>query len=277
MGRILFLLLLTVCLFFVARYLSAQPRLKDVVQKAQMGTNGDYAIVIRDLKRNEQFTQQEHKVYAAASLYKLWVMATVFQQIKEGKLHKDDVLSEDIATLNATFGIDSPGPGEETSGGITLTVQQALEQMITISHNYSALLLAKTVGQDQISAMVKGIGMHESSYETPQTTAHDTAIFFEKLYNGQIVDKKSSQEMIDILKRQQLNDRIPKYLPKTIQVGHKTGEIDLFKHDAGIIFTPQGDYIMIVLTESDSPSGAAERIALLSKAVYSYFSKRGLF
>ncbi|MBI2622076.1 serine hydrolase [Candidatus Microgenomates bacterium] len=80
--------------------------------------------------------------------------------------------------------------------------------------------------------------------------------------------------MISLLLQQELNDRIPKYLPKEAKVAHKTGEIDFAKHDAGIVFANSGDYLIVVLSESDNPSAASERIANLSKAVYEYFSKK---
>ena len=77
--------------------------------------------------------------------------------------------------------------------------------------------------------------------------------------------------MIELLKKQQLNDRIPKYLPSGTFVAHKTGELGYYKHDAGIVFSEQDNYILVVLSKTDSPSSGAEEIAKLSKAVYDYF------
>ena len=77
--------------------------------------------------------------------------------------------------------------------------------------------------------------------------------------------------MIEILKRQTFNDRIPKYLPKEIDVAHKTGELFGSKHDAGIVFGKNGDYIIVVLSKTESEAEAAEKIANFSKEVYEYF------
>lgn len=71
-------------------------------------------------------------------------MATVYKQIKDGKLTEDQVLSKDVDTLNEKFNID-PDSAELTNGTITLTVGAALNQMITISHNYAVLLLTQKV------------------------------------------------------------------------------------------------------------------------------------
>ena len=78
--------------------------------------------------------------------------------------------------------------------------------------------------------------------------------------------------MLGFLKGQQLNDVLPKYLPENIVVAHKTGNIDAFDNDAGIVYGPKGDYIIVLLSESDNPAGAEDRMAQLSKAVYDYFN-----
>lgn len=248
--------------------------LKETVEKAMDGTEGNYAILIRNIKTGESYASNEHRSYDAGSLYKLWVMATVYKKIEEGKLKEDQELSQDIATLNRKFGIDD-GSAEFTEGAINLTVGQALTQMITISHNYAALLLTEKVGLSQVSEFVKQNGFKESGLGTkggsPETTVFDMALFFEKLYKKELGNEESTNKMIELLKRQRLNDKLPKYLPEGTIVAHKTGEIDYFSHDAGIVYSGKGDYIIAVLSESDFPAGAEDRIARLSRSVYEYF------
>ncbi len=251
--------------------------LKAIVENSLQGTKGTYGIVIKNLKTGESYFANEHRVFEAGSLYKLWVMAVVYKEIQEGQLTKDQVLSEDIAALNQEFFID-PEEAEQTDGTITLTVGSALTQMITISHNYAALLLAQKVTLPQMTAFLKEAGFNESTVGTqgapPTVTPFDVTLFLEKLYKGELASQEYSQEMIDLLKNQKLTDGLPKYLPDTSKVANKTGEIGWFKHDGGIVFSEKGDYIIVIMSESDSPAGAQERIALLSKAVYDYFNAK---
>lgn len=245
--------------------------LEKTVKITQENTKGTYGITIKNLLTNREYFNKEHVSFDAASLYKLWVMAAVYQQIKEEKLSKDEELSGDVAELNKKFNIPEDA-AEQTEGIITLTVEQAIFQMITISHNYAALLLTDRIGISNLNNVLKKYNLKESSVgQSPKTTAYDTALFFEKLYNGEIVDKEYSQKMIDILKQQRINDRLPLYLPKDTVVAHKTGELNNFKHDAGIVFSKSGDYVIVILSESDVPDAAADRIANLSKAIYDYF------
>ncbi|HSW97810.1 MAG TPA: serine hydrolase [Candidatus Saccharimonadales bacterium] len=249
------------------------------IQDALTGATGTYGIVVKNVKTDEDYYSNSHRQFESGSLYKLWVMATVFEQIKQGKLHERDIVSEDVAQLNKTFYID-PDSAEKTSGKITLSIHDALEQMITVSDNYAALLLTDRVKLFNISLFLEQNGFSESKVgikgKAPITTASDIALFFEKLYKGQLSDPKYTGEMIGLLKRQRLNEKIPKYIPDGISIAHKTGELDQFTHDAGVVYAPNGDYILVILSESDSRNLANDRIAGISQNVYTYFTNKGI-
>ncbi len=304
-GILLFIIVVVVCLFFGLNQLatkrvnditvitstpSGSPgptipmqtetnSLKSVVDNALEGTTGTYGIVIKNLKTGETYSANEHKVFDTGSLYKLWVMATVYKQIENGQLQEDQMLSEDVATLNQKFNISSES-AERTEGTVTFTVRDALTQMITTSDNYAALLLSEKVRLSSVAAFLKKHNFGESAVGTtggsPTATPSDVALFFEKLYNGKLANEHYTDEMMNVLKTQQLNNGIPKYLPDKSKVANKTGEIDAFKHDAAIIFTDNGDYIIVVMSETDAPLAAQERIALVSKGVFDYFTGKPL-
>lgn len=277
----IFLWILIIFLFWVGIFKKTEIKspkltLQSTIEQAMVGTEGRYGIVIKNFKTGESYRLNDRQVFQAGSLYKLWVMATVFQKIKEGSLKEDDLLSGDISVLNKEFNI-SPEEAESESGAISLDVSAALKQMITISHNYAALLLSKAVKLSSVEAFLKENGFRESALGSdtgpPEVTPSDIALFYEKLYKGELVGPEYTEKMADLLKNQQLNNGLPKFLPSEVKIAHKTGDIGLSKHDAGIVFLPdQGDYLIVILSESDYPPGAQERIALLSKAVYDYFN-----
>ncbi len=256
----------------VSSFMNNKPTaLKEVIEKKKEGIAGTYGIIVKNLKTGQSYSSNEERSFEAGSLYKLWVMLTAFEQIEKGELKEGEVLSEDIADLNNAFNISSKD-AELTEGGITLSVKDALEQMITISHNYAALLLAQRVKISSVSTYLKAHNFNDSNVgEPPKTTAFDIALLLEKLYKGELANPENTQKMLELLKRQKLNDGLPKYLPEGTQVGHKTGDIGWFKHDVGIVFQSSGDYIIVVLSESNSPSGAQEKIAEISKAVFEFF------
>lgn len=248
-----------------------QKSLNDVVENSLLGTEGTYGIAIKNLKTKESYYKNEHRTFESASLYKLWVMATVFDQLQKGLLHEDDILSQNVQTLNDKFQIATEN-AELTDGVITLRISEALNKMITISDNYAALLLSEKVKLATVRKFLINHALTESTLGVPpQTTAGDIALFLEKLYNAELANSTYSEEMIDLLKNQSLNNKLPKYLPENVVIAHKTGELGSVTHDAGIVFGGNGDYVLVILSQSDTPRAAEERIAGISKSVYDYF------
>jgi len=78
-----------------------------------------------------------------------------------------------------------------------------------------------------------------------------------------------------MLKLTRMNDRIPKYLPAEITVAHKTGLENGVCHDAGIVFTRKGDFIIAVLTKhANANSNQSKKfIAKVSLYAYKYFEQ----
>lgn len=251
-------------------------RLRVAIETARAGDVGKFGIVVEDIKKGEVYLSGAHEVFPAASLYKLWIMSTAYQQIQLGQIRKDEILSDSISNLNANFNID-PEAAELTEGSITLSVTQALEKMITISDNYSALLLTKRIRLSKVADWLTNQSFNESTVGTdggmPTTSAYDIALFFEKLYHGELADTQNTDQMLSLLQRQKQNNKLPKYLPQGTLIAHKTGELNTDTHDGGIVYSPKGSYIIVVLAENSGAAVAEEEIAQLSKAVYNYFTE----
>ncbi len=247
-------------------------QLADVVEPLLPTTAGTYAIYIKQLQTGEKYAVNDHKSFPAASLYKLWIMATVYNLMQDGTLTPDMMLTESIPALNRAFGID-PESAELTEGTVSFSIKDALFKMITVSHNYAALALSKKVKIATGKDFLTNYGFMESSFgEPPKTTASDIGLFFEKLNQGTLINRESSDAMLTLLKKQELNNKIPRLLPQNTVIAHKTGELGSVTHDAGIIYTPNGSYVLVVLTETPDPASAETTISRISAAVYTYFS-----
>lgn len=244
--------------------------LPKIVEAILDKADGTYAVYIEHLKTGEIYEFNENEQFGSASLYKLWVMGETYRQIEEGKLNKNQVMKDEIPKINERFGIATES-AELKEGEISMTVDEALYDMIANSDNYSALLLSQTIRLSNVRGFMEEYGYNDSSLDPPTTTAKDIATFFKQLYNKEIIREDVSEEMMDLLLDQTWNDRIPKYLPENIEVAHKTGELSGVKHDGGIVFTDNGDYIIVIMSDTRSESKAAEVEAKISEAVYEYF------
>lgn len=246
------------------------------ISEALVGTQGSYAIVVTNKKTGESYMHNEHTVYDAGSFYKLWIMATVYQQIEAGNLQEDVVLEGDIKELNKKFHIPEDS-AELTEGTIDFSVASALKQMITISHNYAALLLTEKIRLSTVGRFLSQKGFKESHVggndKLPTTTASDIALFFDKLLKGELANEENTAKMLTLLEEQKLNNKLPRLLPTEVVVAHKTAELGLFSHDGGIVYLPDAKYIIVVMSKTNYPPGAEERISNISQNVYNYFTK----
>jgi len=90
------------------------------------------------------------------------------------------------------------------------------------------------------------------------------------IYNGDFISADVSGKCLDLLLDSRSRDRIPRYLPKNIQIAHKTGLEKGVCHDVGIVFAPEGDLLVCVLTKHSNPNSVPSKkfIARLSLLAY---------
>jgi beta-lactamase class A len=261
---------------FTIEGLQNSEQMEEIVQNDLKNSQGTYAVSIKNLKTGERYYYNEHQEFESASLYKLWIMAETYKQIQQGSFSEEKILSNSIENLNNDFQISSDS-AELTDGNLTSSISGLLNNMITFSDNYSAYLLIENIKIANIQNFLDENGLNESKFITndgnPTTTASDIESFLEKLYKGELANKTYTAEMIDLLKKQQLNGKLPKLLPKDLTIAHKTGELDNFSHDGGIIYSKNGDYIIVIMSNTDDASTANDVIAQISKGVYNYFIK----
>jgi beta-lactamase class A len=81
---------------------------------------------------------------------------------------------------------------------------------------------------------------------------------------------ESSDRMLEILKHQEFNEKIPAGLPPGTPVAHKTGDITKVHHDAAIVYPPgESPYVLVVLTSGIADEKVANQtIAEISRVVW---------
>jgi beta-lactamase class A len=207
-------------------------------------------ITIKNLKTGAMAGTNQTQVFTSASLYKLFVAHGIYKQIDSGQRSLGDKV------------------GDRTLG-------ECLNLMITVSDNSCAEALGSQLGWAKYNSTLKSLGFNQTKFGSPmQTSAADVATLLERLYSGTLLSRNSSSHFLDLLKAQKINNRLPQGLPSGTTIAHKTGDLDGFVHDAGIVYGPKGDYI-VVMTSGPwaTPSAAPSKFAELSRMLYGQFSK----
>jgi hypothetical protein len=90
-----------------------------------------------------------------------------------------------------------------------------------------------------------------AKWGTGRSSPREMVTLLDMLYRGKLVDKAASDEMLAILKRQQLHSGIARDRPNLV-VASKSGALDHLRSDIGIVYTPRGDVAMAI-TADDIP------------------------
>jgi beta-lactamase class A len=233
-----------------------------VVDAFVVGQKVRFSIVAIDLSTGARATQLSDRQVRSASLYKLFVARELLRRIYAGTLPRD-------------------APAGDGEGR---TVDECLRAMIVVSDNACGAAGLTMVGRGAQNAELRRDGFIKTSLASPQlTSADDVALFFERARDGTLLGPDgaaATAELYQLLREQEVNDRLPPALPPGTPIAHKTGDVREWAHDAGVITTPRGDVLLTVLSgpwplpccDADHP-GAAEQIAFgaigeLGRAVY---------
>ena len=242
--------------------------------------NGRVAIYLKDLRGGREWTYHPDDLFPSASLIKLPVMACVFNRMKEGGLTLDTPM-----TLRRRERVGGSGRLKWAADGTRYTVREVLERMITESDNTAMRMLLDEVGFDYFARGFTGNlgltytqihpeGLSLDNRRIPNenyTTAREMGGLLERMYHGQLVDRFSSEMMLEYMKGLKTRKRLARALPVGWQLAHKTGLLRGACHDVGIVMTPQGEYVLAVLTgQNASYKDAKDFIEKLAATSYRY-------
>lgn len=250
------------------------------LMKALENSDIKFSLSVKNLKSGWDFKYNATLQVPSASVIKLPIMAAAFEYAKKHAL----ALSDRIVV----------SPSEQVPFSIitmldpsnSYTVKDLITLMIVQSDNTATNVLIDLLGMDNINKYMSSIGLKatilgrkmmdleaRSRGQENFTTAEDMNYFLELLYNNKIVDKRSCNLMLHIMKMQLDRTMLYYDIPDEVVTAHKTGELHNINHDVGIFYTEIGDYIFSMLTwDAINNNFARKTVAKAAKLVYDYFN-----
>ncbi len=256
-------------------------QLEKDVEASLRDFQGVLGYVIKDLDSGRTLTRLPDRRFPSASMVKVPIMAACYQAAEQGRISLHDTLK-----LKRSDKVRGSGVLRGAAIGSPLTVEKLLELMITNSDNTAANMLIDLLGYEYLGNTFHALGLESTNLSRKMmdfqsrsrgvenwTTPREMALIMEKIYRRSCISPQVSEQCLELLKRQKVNNRIPRYLPRKVVVAHKTGLEHKVCHDAGIVYTGKGDVLISVLTEGDTGAVIAERmIGRISKSVYKAYT-----
>lgn len=236
-------------------------QLDTVLTEFAQNEPNDYGILVKHLGTGEVIGVSATGTFISASLYKPFAAIMALKLVDQGKL-----------SLNTPLAI----AGDRS-------VRQCVIDTISVSDNPCGHALLSISGADTPSGLAQlradGYSQTDLSSLYPVTTAQDVARLFEHVYAGDLLSPASNKLLLDALKDQRVNNRLPTGL-SAASIAHKTGDLEGAAHDAGIVYSNEtGDYIIAVLSGPDDSGrnllGRYERFGDIMESVHQLMLRFG--
>jgi beta-lactamase class A len=219
---------------------------KSAIKKFEDKTNslsGTYGLYVSDLSSRESFGSHETETFQAASLIKLPVMAAYYKEVEKGSVNP---LERYI--LKDSDKVAGSGSIQYEKSGKVYTYQQLVSLMGKQSDNTAFNVVKKKIGEEKLNKYVQEFGMTKTSIVNNDSSPQDIGVFFERLWNGEIMGDENKEALLDSLTNTIYEDYLPAGIPDEIRVAHKYGREVHVLNDAGIVFTDR-PFVIVIMTK----------------------------
>jgi beta-lactamase class A len=230
----------------------------------------------------------EDEIFPQASCIKIHILAELYRQAEQGKFRLTDVLPLPVAVRVSGSGVLN----ELGDSGVSMSLRDYAVLMIVLSDNTATNLLIQQVGMENVNRFLQLQGSVKTKLQRVMMdvkaaaegrenigTPKEVLKILEKLYKGELVSKKASEEMLTILKKSKQPDGpIRAGIPGEIDLANKEGDIEGVRCDVGIVFLAKSPYAICVMTKYLLHASDGPRIITdISRMTYEYFERNANF
>lgn len=269
--------------------------LRRQLERLMTAYEGVAGVSVRNLATGESLSIRGGEKFPSASLIKVSILVTALDEVRRGNLRMDDPIS-----MIARDQVGGSGVLQYMHSGMEMTVQDAAALMITLSDNTATNLLLDKLNIRTVWAKMDSLGLpatrvHSKTFIRATSVAMDSSVkyglgvttpdetleLFARLHAGTAVNPAMDSVALTLLRANQDFTKLVRWVPESVIVAHKTGEVDQSRNDCGIIQGPQAPVAVCVMTrENRDTSYAVDNpanllIARIGAAVYRHYNPAG--
>ena len=248
---------------------------------------GDVGIYVRHLTTGATAAINADSLFPTASMIKVPILVTLFDQIEKGNLSLDQKLVYSDSLLY---------PGEDILGsfrdGQEISLDKVALLMITTSDNTASLWLQELVGTGveinnwlnrhkfeatRMNSRTPGRRPNWEQYGWGQTSPKEMADLLIMIRNGKAVSPWASEQMYRMLTRIYWNEEALSQIPPYVQAASKQGAVNASRSEVVLVNAPGGDYVFCVITKGQADQRWEDDnegfvlIRTISRTLWQYF------
>ncbi len=273
-------------------------RLQASIERITASVNATWGIYIKSIETGEEIAINADRQMDTMSVIKIPLMVEVFEQIKAGKF----ALADKYALAKGDV-VSGTGILRSLDAGATITVKDLITLMNIVSDNTATDVLYRMVGgPEAVNRRMEALGLkntrapgpaqawfdainaapnrdqfhREAKHPFGLSTPREIGSLLEQMERGTLVDKASSELMLQIMRGQLYRTRIPRYL-SGYRIPHKTGDfLPYIGNDVGVLEASGRTVILCVFTANHFGSGERleEAIGRVAEKVADFYAFR---
>jgi beta-lactamase class A len=223
------------------------------------------SLYFRDLNDGHWVGVNEDTKFNPASLFKIPLMIAYLKNAETDPsvLSKKLYYSESGSTVLKT--------------GTSYSVDELIRYMIIYSDNAAKKLLANNIQYKALSDVYSDLGLSGKESDIEKISARSYSLFFRVLYNASYLNQEMSERALKLLNETEYKEGLVAGTPTGVNVSHKFGEfgqmengklVSLEFHDCGIIYKPEHNFFLCVMTKGNNTQVMGQTISNLTKLIY---------
>jgi beta-lactamase class A len=275
------------------RYLQA------AIEDTLAGFGGFSSYVVIDLSSGERIARNDDVAIAGMSLIKVPILINIYRILdlpltaEQSKLIVETTAQSSNYAANLLLQIIA---GKEDAYAGADIVSQSMRDL-GIFNTFIAVPIDADPKPDRLNTVLTPANLRTdiTTYADPfrQTTTGDLAALLSMIYDcaemdsgplhevyGQAISQEECQDMLEKMKLNELAKLLENGLPEGVPFAHKVGWIDDTHGDGGIVYSPGGDYILVMALygkdwlEWEDSAPFFEQIA---RQAYAHFNEPGIY
>jgi beta-lactamase class A len=282
------------------------------IERLADATGGIVGVSATQLATGRHLGYREHELFPTASVIKLPLLVTLYEEaiarridLSERVAYRDDtkvagsgVLQylddglqptlRDLSVLmmsvsdNTATDLLFDRVGKErieasmdrlglSSIRVPFDIREMLMELVDLDHS-------KPGGYDELRRLLRisagSGGRSMDPAQADRTTPADLCRLLELIESRAILDAEGCTAIVELMKRIQSGTRIPGLLPKGTVVAHKTGSYRRLRNDVGIVYPPNGPYVVALFARELARDNVDDDAALarISLVIYEEFA-----
>lgn len=221
---------------------------------------GTYSFYFEEINSGFVYGLNEKKEMLSAGCIKLPLAMVLIKEVENGKIDlqsKIKIEAED--KIHGSNGIIHEFSTKEYSLFdllVAMLIQSdntAANKIIDIlsMERINELFVEMSLNSTKLKRITTDVKLEQDELENI-TSSFDLSRCFKLLYLKQYLNEENSDLMIKILKKQQVTNKIPFYIPKDIQknIANKGGSLDNIENDTTLIMIPKGKFLFTVMANN---------------------------